>query len=76
MSWKCEDCEGVSIDTTPLLDGLAGNALAAEVWGGLPLSRRRAVVDLLMAVTIEKAQQGARVFDPESVKVAWKKPRL
>ncbi len=60
------------VDDSPLLDGLAANDQAAAVWESLSITRRRAVVDLLVTVTIDRAAQGARVFDPESVVIAWK----
>ncbi len=60
------------VDTSPLLDGLAGAPDVAEVWDRLPLPRRRAVVDLLVTVTVLRARQGARVFDPESIRIDWK----
>ncbi len=60
------------VDTSPLLDGLAGARDVAEVWDQLPLPRRRAVVDLLVTVTVLRARQGARVFAPESIRIDWK----
>lgn len=60
------------VDDSPLLDGLLGNERAATVWGRLSLTRRRAVVDLLLEVVILKARQGAREFDPATVRIEWK----
>jgi hypothetical protein len=60
------------VDDSPLLDGLIGRDNAAEVWAGLPLPRRRAVIDLLIDVRIVPARRGARSFDPETVAVVWK----
>ncbi len=60
------------VDASPLLDGLAGAPDVADVWERLPLGRRRAVVDLLIEVHVLKARQGARVFDPESVRIEWR----
>ncbi|MGY1640059.1 recombinase family protein [Geodermatophilus sp. SYSU D00703] len=60
------------VDSAPLLDGLVGAPDIRAVWEGLSLSRRRAVVDTLMTVTLMKTRQGARTFDPESVRIAWK----
>ncbi len=42
------------------------------MWDRLPLPHRRAVVDLLVTVTVLRARQGARVFDPESIRIDWK----
>lgn len=61
-----------TVDDMPLLDELVGQSAAADVWGRLPLSRRRAVVNLLVEIVVLRAQQGARVFDPESVRITWK----
>ena len=62
-----------------VLDGLTGTN-AAEVWGRLPLARQRAVVRLLVDVTILPARKGRRpgwqagepYFDPASVRVTPK----
>lgn len=44
--------------------------------GGLPLGKRRAVVDALLTVTVLPARRGQRVgglyFDPEYVQIEWK----
>src|SRR3954451_25416061 len=47
-----------TVDPAPLLDGLLGVADVAEVWGRLPLSRRRAVVNLLLEITVHRTRQG------------------
>lgn len=60
------------VDASPLLEGLAGQPDAADVWAKLPLTRRRAVIALLLEVRVLKAQQGARTFDPRSVEITWK----
>lgn len=61
-----------SVDDSPLLAGLVGPGDVAKRWETLPLTRRRAVVDLLLSVRVLRAQQGAREFDPETVKIEWK----
>jgi len=60
------------IDDSPLLDGLLDAADVERVWRGLPLTRRRAVVDLLIDVRILRTKPGARHFDPESIEIAWR----
>ena len=60
------------VDPAPLLDGLAGAGDVAAAWENLPLSRRRAVVDTLMAITLNRTRQGARTFDHDAVAIAWK----
>ncbi len=62
------------IDSSPLLDGLVGAGDARKVWDGLPLSRQRGVVDLLLAVRVLRTTPGARVFDPGAVEVTWRTP--
>ncbi|WP_369132017.1 recombinase family protein [Modestobacter sp. I12A-02662] len=68
------EAEGRSrvLDPAPLLDGLVGAEHWAEVWESLPLSRRRAVVDTLLTITVNRTRQGARTFDPEAVAIGWK----
>jgi site-specific DNA recombinase len=60
------------VDNAPLLDGLAGAPDVRAVWDSLSLSRRRAVVDTLMTITLNRTRQGARTFDPEAVRIDWK----
>lgn len=60
------------VDDSPLLDGLVANEKAETVWAGMSLPQRRAVVDLLVTVTVQRASPGARVFDPESVQIKWR----
>jgi len=45
---------------------------AAEAWGVLDMDRRRAVVDLLMEVTVYAVGRGTRTFRPETVGIEWK----
>ena len=64
------------------LDGLVGVPDVALVWAALPLERRRAVIDLLMVVTVHRGRQGRPVgwrpgqpyFDAQGVTVAWRQP--
>jgi len=60
------------VESAPLLDGLVGVPDVRAVWESLSLSRHRAVVDTLMSVTLDRTRQGARTFDPESVRIEWK----
>ena len=65
-----------------LADAAGGSALAPfavaraarDVWDTLDLSRRRAVIDTLAAVTLHPAGRGARTFDPATVAVTWRQP--
>jgi site-specific DNA recombinase len=60
------------VDSSPLVAELVDADDVREVWDALPLSRRRGIVELLVAVTVLRARQGARVFDPASVEITWK----
>lgn len=60
------------VDDSPLLDGLAGNDRAAEVWATLPLERKRAVVQVLAEVRVRRGVRGTHTFDPSLVHVNWK----
>lgn len=55
------------------LAGLAGNPDAAQVWAGLDLARRRAVLDTIAVVTVKPAPRGRQpdgsYFDPATVRV-------
>jgi site-specific DNA recombinase len=61
-----------------VLDGVAGPDVA-DVWPTLDLSRRRAIVDTLMTVTVHRTrrgrppgwQPGESYFDPRGVELAW-----
>jgi site-specific DNA recombinase len=61
-----------TVDSAPLLDGLAGTPAVHELWEQLPLSRRRAVVALLLDIRLHRTRQGARTFDPSAVELTWK----
>jgi hypothetical protein len=58
-----------------VLAGVADAADPAKVWAGLDLSRKRAIIDVLMTVTILPARRGRRpgwragesYFDPATV---------
>ncbi len=51
---------------------VAGDSVAA-VWGALDLSRKRAAIRTLMAVTLHSPGRGARrAFDPATVQITWR----
>ena len=64
-----------------VLAGVADAPDPAKVWKGLDLSRKRAIVDVLIDVVILPAKRGRRpgwragesYFDPESVRITWKR---
>lgn len=61
------------VDSSPLLAEMVGAEDVRAVWNGLPLSRRRGVVDYLLSVRVLRTTTGARVFDPDAVEISWKK---
>jgi hypothetical protein len=61
------------VDDSALLDGLVANEQAAVVWESLSITRRRAVVDLLVSVVINRTTPGARMFDPTAVRIEWRR---
>lgn len=63
--------EAVEPDRRNVLGDLVDAADPAAAWEQLPMSRRRAVVDLLVDVRIKRTTSGPR-FDPESVGIRWK----
>jgi site-specific DNA recombinase len=42
---------------------------AAKAWGGLPLSRKRAIIDALGEVRLRRGPKGRKPFDPETVQI-------
>jgi site-specific DNA recombinase len=60
---------------TSTLDGVTGDR-AVSVWPTLDLSRRRAIVALLMTVTVHRAtkgrQPGGGYFDPSRIEITWR----
>jgi site-specific DNA recombinase len=65
-----------------VLAGMADAADPAKVWAGLDLSRKRAIVDVLIEVVILPAahkgrpagwRAGKTYFDPDSVQITWKR---
>lgn len=59
------------------LDGIAGRADAADVWAGLDLGRRRAILEALCVVSLYPGHPGrlpdGRYFDTSSIRVEWKR---
>lgn len=62
-----------SASTAPDLLDLAAPDIAQR-WKSLPLGRKRAAIDLLLAVEVLPATSrgGHNAFDPESVRITWK----
>lgn len=57
--------------TTPDLIDLATPDIAQR-WDGLPLARKRAVIDLLVRIEIHRLVKHSSDFDPETVMITWK----
>ncbi len=61
-----------------VLAGVADATDPAEAWAAADLSRRRAILDTLLAVTAHRGRRGrlpgGGYFDPEAVAVEWKTP--
>jgi hypothetical protein len=58
--------------TAPDLRDLAGPDIAKR-WAGLPLARKRAVIDLLVDIKVDRARHGGlNAFDPESIRIEWR----
>ncbi len=72
--WKLAEAEKRlrTVDSAPLLDGLVGTPAVRDLWDRLALSRRRAVVALLLDIRVHRTRQGARTFDPAAVELSWK----
>lgn len=59
---------------------IVGSPNVAETWGALDLDRRRAVVSMLMTVTLLQSRRGRRrgwkpgesYFDPDSIRIEWR----
>jgi len=45
---------------------------AAQRWADAPIADRRAIVDVLMTVTIMPTERRFQAFDPKSVRIDWK----
>jgi site-specific DNA recombinase len=60
--------------TTPDLLDLATPDIARR-WEDVPLARKRAVIDLLLAIQVDRTVRrgGDTRFDPESVRITWKR---
>ncbi|MGQ0718247.1 MAG: recombinase family protein [Pseudonocardiales bacterium] len=59
---------------TAVLEGLTGDSVAFdEVWKGLPLSRKRAVISTVLdRVIVHPAVRGRNTFDPHRLEPIWR----
>jgi hypothetical protein len=56
-----------------VLGPLVAAADVQAVWDALSVARRRAVIDLLMTVTVHPAGRGKRHFDASTVTITWRR---
>ncbi|MBO0822424.1 MAG: recombinase family protein [Actinobacteria bacterium] len=73
---KAVDARIAAATSSSPLAGLAGEPDVAAKWPGLSLDRKRAVVDMLVTVTILPGKRGRKAggiyFDPETVRITWR----
>jgi site-specific DNA recombinase len=57
-----------------VLEGLTGHPVdeARDLFDALPLDRKRAVIDVLCTIHIDKAAHRGAAFDPDLIRVTWK----
>jgi hypothetical protein len=68
------DAELTDARRAEVLNELVDSGDAEEVWDRLPTARRRAIVDMLMAVVLHSPGRGVREFRPETVEIHWRMP--
>ena len=56
-----------------IYEGVIGAKDVRKAYVGLDLGRRRAIVDALLAITVNPVGKGTgSVFDPGAIDIAWK----
>jgi DNA invertase Pin-like site-specific DNA recombinase len=68
---KVQDEMIAAAGMSPLV-GIAGRQDVAEVWTGLDLARKKAVIDALMVVTVLPARRRGKDFDPDRLRIDWR----
>lgn len=66
------EAERLASGTGTVLAPILGTPDPAAAFLEAPIALQRAVIDTLMTVTLRRAKQGKKGFDPESAEVAWK----
>ncbi len=67
-----DTAELAALAQAPILAPLVGVADVRARWSALSVEDRREVIAQLMSITIDPAGRGARTFDPQSVRIAWR----
>ena len=74
LSASLAEVEATMLDAhkARVFDGVIGSADPGHRVDGLSLDRRRALIDVLMTITIAPVGRAAVGFDPASVRIDWK----
>ena len=74
LSKTLAEVEAKMLDTDKarVFDGVISTADPAAVFDGLTLDRKRAVIDVLLTVTVLPVGKSGRGFNPESVRIEWR----
>ena len=64
--------ESVASQCGLVLAPILGVADPARAFIDAPMALQRTMIDTLMTVTLRRAKQGKKGFDPEFVEIAWK----
>ena len=66
------EAERLASGTGTVLAPILGTPDPATAFLEAPIALQRTMIDTLMTVTLRRAKQGKRGFDPESVEITWK----
>lgn len=66
------EAERLASGTGTVLAPILGTPDPAAAFLAAPIALQRTMIDTLMTVTLKRAKQGKKGFDPESVEITWK----
>ncbi|WP_321779719.1 recombinase family protein [Schaalia cardiffensis] len=66
------EAERLASGTGTVLAPILGTPDPAMAFLAAPIALQRTMIDTLMTVTLKRAKQGKKGFDPESVEIVWK----
>ena len=66
------EAERLASGTGTVLAPILGTPDPAALFLEAPIALQRTMIDTLMTVTLSRARQGKKGFDPESVEIVWK----